>query len=192
MVEYIVNYNCKRVRTFDAILNEFREHDDFKGCGVKKICISKFFNGIKDTAKEMFIHGFPIEVDNRLRLGQFSIIMETFPKKETEQPQNNTDVVYIVKVKPEFQTNFKDTTINHKFAGKILAQIRDAYVFELNESSKAIVIIPSDWIECMAPSKVHFELMGKRSVKQCPWCNYRFSKDTVNSCPKCNYLLEVE
>ena len=72
------------------------------------------------------------------------------------------DIVYIVRVKPEFQINFKGTTINHKFAGKILAQIRDAYVFELNGAYDAIVIIPFDWIECMAPSKAHFELMQRR------------------------------
>lgn len=74
------------------------------------------------------------------------------------------DVVYIVRVKPEFQINFKDTTINHKFAGKILAQIRDAYVFELNSSTKAMVIISFDWIECMAPSKAHFELMQRKDL----------------------------
>ena len=164
MVEYIVNYDSERVGIFDAILNEFREHDDFRGCKVNKICIPKFFNGIKDTDKEIFIRGFPIEIDNRLHLGQFSITMETFPKKEKEQPQNNTDVVYIVRVKPEFQINFKDTTINHKFVGKILAQIRDAYVFELNGIYGATVIIPFDWIECMAPSKRHFELMQKKDL----------------------------
>ena len=76
------------------------------------------------------------------------------------------DIVYIVRVKSEFQINFKDTTINHKFAGKILAQIRDAYVFELNSPTKAIVIIPFDWIECMAPSKIHFELMKKNSSRE--------------------------
>ena len=83
------------------------------------------------------------------------------------------DIVYIVRIKPEFQINFKDTTINHKFAGKILAQIRDAYVFELNGNSKAIVIIPFDWIECMAPSKAHFELMQRKDlpswVKESIW-----------------------
>ena len=164
MVEYIVNYDSERAGIFDAILNEFREHNDFRGCEVQKICIPKFFNGIKDTDKEMFILGFPVGIDNRLQLGQFSIIMETFPKKETEQPQNNTDIVYIVRVKPKFQINFKDTTINHKFAGRILAQIRDAYVFELNGIYGATVIIPFDWIECMAPSKRHFELMQKKDL----------------------------
>lgn len=74
------------------------------------------------------------------------------------------DIVYIVRVKPEFQLNFKGTTINHKFAGKILAQIRDAYVFELNGAYSAIVIIPFNWIECMAPSKVHFELMQRKDL----------------------------
>lgn len=74
------------------------------------------------------------------------------------------DIVYIVRVKSEFQINFKDTTINHNFAGKILAQIRDAYVFELNSPTKAMVIIPFDWIECMAPSKVHFELMQRKDL----------------------------
>ena len=72
------------------------------------------------------------------------------------------DIVYIVKVKPECQINFKSTTIRHTFAGKILAQIRDAYVFELNGCYGALVIIPLEWIECMAPSQIHFELMQKR------------------------------
>ena len=159
MTEYIVNYDCEQVGIFEAIRQKLIEYDNFKGCGVKKICIpTLFFKGVQDTN----IDGFPIEIDNQLHLGQFSIIMETFPKKETEQPQNNTDIVYIVRVKPEFQINFKDTTVNHKFAGKILAQIRDAYVFGLNSSTKAIVIMPFDWIECMAPSKVYFELMQRR------------------------------
>lgn len=161
MAEYIVNYDDEKIGVFDAILEKFREYDNFKECEVQKICIPKFFNGIKDADKEIFFYGFPIEIDNRLHLGQFSIIMKTFPKKETEQPQNNTNVVYIVRVKPEFQINFKDTTINHKFAGKILAQIRDAYVFELNSLTKAMVIIPFDWIECMAPSKIHWEARSK-------------------------------
>ena len=161
MTEYIVNYDCEQVGIFAAIRQKLIEYDNFKGCRVKKICIpTLFFKGIQDAD----IDGFPIEIDSRLQLGQFSIIMETFPKKETEQPQNNTDVVYIVRIKPEFQTNFKDTTINHKFAGKILAQIRDAYVFELNGIYGATVIIPFDWIECMAPSKKHFELMQKKDL----------------------------
>lgn len=166
MTEYIVNYDSERIGVFDAILKNFKDYDDFKGCEVKKICIPEFFNGIRDADKEIFFHGFPIEIDNQLHIGQFSIIMETFPKKKTEQPQNNTDVVYIVRVKPEFQINFKDTTINHKFAGKILAQIRDAYVFELNSPTKAMVIIPFDWIECMAPSKIHFGLMQRKDLPQ--------------------------
>ena len=159
MVEYIVNYDCERVGVFDAILNEFREYDDFRGYGVTKICLPKGFNFNK--LKTIYFFEYPVELDEKLHRGQFSIIMETFPKKETEQPQNNIDVVYIVRIKPEFQTNFKDTTINHEFAGKILAQIRDAYVFELNSSTKAIVIIPLDWIECMAPSKIHWETRSK-------------------------------
>ena len=162
MVEYIVNYDCERVGIFDAILNKFREYDDFRGCGITKICLPKDFdfNRLKTT----YFFGYPVELDEKLHRGQFSIIMEAFPKKETEQPQNNTDIVYIVRIKPEFQINFKDTTVNHKFAGKILAQIRDAYVFELNGIYGATVIIPFDWIECMAPSKKHFELMQKKDL----------------------------
>lgn len=159
MTEYIVNYDSEQVGVFAAIRQELRKYNGFSKCGVKKICIPKLFNGIKESAdEESFINGFPVEIDNQLHLGQFSIIMETFPKMEKEQPQNNTDVVYIVRVKPEFQINFKDTTINHKFTGKILAQIRDAYVFELNGAYRVIVIIPLNWIESMAPSKVHWEL----------------------------------
>jgi len=162
MVEYIVNYDCERIGVFDALLENFREYDDFRGCGITKICLPKGFDFNK--LKTTYFFGYPVELDEKLNRGQFSIIMETFPKKETEQPQNNTDMVYIVRVKPEFQINFKNTTINHKFAGKILAQIRDAYVFELNGIYGATVIIPFDWIECMAPSKRHFELMQKKDL----------------------------
>ena len=95
------------------------------------------------------------------------------------------DIVYIVRVKSEFQLNFKDTTIRHKFAGKILAQIRDAYVFELNEAYGALVIIPFEWIECMAPSQIHFELKHKLiHFTGCEQCGEIYAKE-LGDCPRC-------
>ena len=169
MTEYIVNYNVKEFpNIIDIILKTFRDHDDFRDCGIQGIYVPTKSFIIFNSKVEPTLFGYPVYLDMNLNMGQFIIRMELFPKKDKEtkeQPQNNTDVVYIVRVKPEFQINFKDTTVNHKFAGKILAQIRDAYVFELNGSSKAMVIIPFDWIECMAPSKIHWETRSKYNAQ---------------------------
>ena len=103
------------------------------------------------------------------------------------------DIVYIVKVKPEFQINFKGTTINYEFAGEILAQIRDAYVFKLNGAYGALVIIPLDWIECMAPSKVHFELMQKSTPLYCCGRPLQAINKKTGKCGQCGseYWIEI-
>lgn len=95
------------------------------------------------------------------------------------------DIIYIVRVKPEFQINFKDTTISHKFAGKILAQIRDAYVFELNGAYGELVIIPFNWIECMAPSRMSWDM--KHNILHfigCEKCGEIYPKE-LGDCPRC-------
>ena len=160
--DYIINYDVKEFPNIvDIILQTLKAHDDFKGCEVKGIYVPAKSFIIFNSRVEPTLFGYPVYLDMDLNMGQFMIVVESFSKEDKEIKEDPQDVVYIVRIKPEFQINFKDTTINHKFAGKILAQIRDAYVFELNSSTKAMVIIPLDWIECMAPSKAHWEKRGK-------------------------------
>lgn len=80
--------------------------------------------------------------------------MIKYPKTETVFNRDN-NIKYIVKLKPDKKLEY--TTINKFFCGELL--IRDAQmIFKLNGSNDAIVIIPMDWIEYMAPSKVHWGL----------------------------------
>ena len=72
------------------------------------------------------------------------------------------DIYYIVKVKEDVVDGlFHHTTIRHKFCGKLVNQNNGNFYFELNGAG-GLVIIPHGWIEWMAPSKVHWDLMRKR------------------------------
>ena len=73
------------------------------------------------------------------------------------------NIKYIVTIKDEHLHAFASTTINRQFCGEIIAQIRDHFVFSLNGSG-AQVIIPYEWIECMAPSKAHWEQINEECV----------------------------
>lgn len=73
------------------------------------------------------------------------------------------DIYYIVKVKENgiVDNLFYKTTAGHSFCGKLVNQNLGNFYFELN-GSEALVIIPHGWIEWMAPSKVHWDLMRKK------------------------------
>lgn len=75
------------------------------------------------------------------------------------------DIYYIVKIKEDVvDSSFYHTTIRHKFCGRLVNQNYGNFYFELN-GADALVIIPHSWIEWMAPSKVHWDLMKKRDEK---------------------------
>jgi hypothetical protein len=76
---------------------------------------------------------------------------------------NQKDIHYMVKVK---QTGIVDdlfykTTAGYKFCGKLVNQDGRNFYFEINGSG-GLVIIPHSWIEWMAPSKIHWDLMRKQ------------------------------
>lgn len=73
----------------------------------------------------------------------------------------NNEIYYIVGIKSERIPNLESTTINKSFCGKIIKATKESTFFELNGSG-AKVIIPTDWIEYLAPSKV---LWGRRKIK---------------------------
>ena len=79
---------------------------------------------------------------------------------------NQEDIYYMVNVK---QTGIVDdlfykTTAGHKFCGRLVNQNNGNFYFELNGAG-GMVIIPHGWIEWMAPSKVHWDLMRKQGKK---------------------------
>lgn len=62
------------------------------------------------------------------------------------------DIVYIVALKDCYKKYLELTTINKIFCGKYIKSEYGNVYFELN-GIKAVVIIPEEWIEYMAPSK---------------------------------------
>ncbi len=64
-------------------------------------------------------------------------------------------IYYIVQVKNPLR--FCLTTISERFCGKLVNQTSDTFYFELNGSG-ALIIIPHNEIEWMAPSKKHWPL----------------------------------
>ena len=151
MTEYIVNYDCERDNALTSLYNTFKEYDAFQGCGIKKICLPKDV-----TLTSQYLFGYPVEIDENLHRGQFSIIMETFPKKEKTEPKDDSDVYYIVTLNEQGQDKFRGTTVAYRFCAKVI-QHSPKMIFELNSPTKALVIIPFNWIESMAPSKAHWE-----------------------------------
>lgn len=66
------------------------------------------------------------------------------------------NILYIVKIKERYLEKLSKTTLkNGRFAG-ILLKSGENMAFELNGSSKAIIIIPYNWIEYMAPSLLNW------------------------------------
>ena len=66
----------------------------------------------------------------------------------------NTDIYYIIKIRDRFLSNLRFTTISSGYlCGKIIKTSDARYIFELN-GSKAVVEIPSNYIEFIAPSKI--------------------------------------
>ena len=62
------------------------------------------------------------------------------------------DIYYIIYIKDEYIEKLNLTTIRKRCCGKFIKQSYGNLYFELN-FSKALVIIPEEWIECVAPSK---------------------------------------
>ena len=62
------------------------------------------------------------------------------------------DIVYIVTLKDEYRKYLELTTVDKMFCGRYIKSEYQKVYFELN-GSKAVVIIPEEWIEFMAPSK---------------------------------------
>ena len=71
----------------------------------------------------------------------------------------NQDIYYIVRLKERYRQELYLTTIIKDFCGKILNQTGSNIYFELN-GSNALVIIPHEWIEWLAPSKKLWEMRG--------------------------------
>ena len=63
------------------------------------------------------------------------------------------EIYYIVTIEDSKIPNLCNTTINKRFCARIIKATDEKILFELN-GSDAKVVIPSDWIECLAPSKV--------------------------------------
>ena len=63
------------------------------------------------------------------------------------------DIYYIVGLKDDCRYNLRLTTINEKFCGRLIHQSYGNLYFELN-GSKALVIVPEEWIAYCAPSSV--------------------------------------
>jgi hypothetical protein len=79
-----------------------------------------------------------------------------------KQMSYKEDIYYIVTLKDSIiDSGFYKTTACHRFCGRLVNQNYGNFYFELN-GSDALVIIPHSWIEWMAPSKVHWDLMRKK------------------------------
>lgn len=61
-------------------------------------------------------------------------------------------IYYIVNIKERYKYDLHLTTITDQFCGKIVNQTGSNIYFNLY-GSEALVIIPHDWIEWLAPSK---------------------------------------
>lgn len=66
------------------------------------------------------------------------------------------DIYYIVGIRSDYRHNLNLTTINKEFCGKFIHQSHGNLYFELN-GSRALVIVPEEWISYCAPSKVLWE-----------------------------------
>ena len=71
---------------------------------------------------------------------------------ENKDIKDTKDIYYMVKIKENYNENFHNTVIKNKFCGKIVNQAAGNIYFELYKSD-ALVIMPHNWIEWLAPSK---------------------------------------
>lgn len=62
------------------------------------------------------------------------------------------NIYYIVGIRSDCRRNLDLTTINKEFCGKFIRQSHGNLYFELN-GSKALVIVPEEWISYCAPAK---------------------------------------
>lgn len=69
------------------------------------------------------------------------------------------DVYYIVGIRSDCSHNLKLTTIDKEFCGRLIRQSHGNLYFKLN-GSKALVIVPEEWISYCAPSKVLWKIKG--------------------------------
>lgn len=74
-------------------------------------------------------------------------------KLGNEETLNKKNIYYIVGIKNERFPSLKNTTINKEFCGRIVKITENNTFFKLN-GSEVNVIIPTDWIEYLAPSKL--------------------------------------
>lgn len=63
------------------------------------------------------------------------------------------DIKYIVVLKDEYRKYLELTTIDKMFCGRYIKSEYKKVYFELN-GSHSVVVIPEEWIEFMAPSKL--------------------------------------
>lgn len=75
------------------------------------------------------------------------------------------DIYYIVNIKEKYRHELRLTTINKEFCGKIVNQTAGNIYFELNGSG-GLIIIPHEWINWLAPSKVLWELRRQRLIME--------------------------
>ena len=75
------------------------------------------------------------------------------------QNKHIVDIYYIVRLKEKYRQELCLTTITKDFCGKIVNQTAGNIYFELN-GSDALVIVPHNWIEWLAPSKKLWEMRG--------------------------------
>ena len=68
------------------------------------------------------------------------------------------NIYYIVTIKDEYVNYFDDTIITNKFCGRLFLTTEDKAFFKLynKRDIQAEIIIPIDWILCMAPSCEHW------------------------------------
>lgn len=75
-----------------------------------------------------------------------------------------SDIVYVFKIKDEWQYALTNTTCKHKFAGTIAADLRGTLVIQLIGSGNAYVIVPKEAILTMAPSEIHWQMRQQKDV----------------------------
>ena len=75
-------------------------------------------------------------------------------KLSNEEILNKKDIYYIVGIKNERLSSLKDTDINIKELCARIVKITESNTFFKINGSEVNVIIPTDWIEYFAPSKL--------------------------------------
>lgn len=142
MVTYDYNGNINQNK-IDEFLNRIMNGEDTTSddieiptetnkCGI--------FKSLKDSIKNIK------EYDEALTIISKEPVTSKSLKKEL------SDIYYIVSLKERYKYDLYLTTITKEFCGKIVNQTADNIYFELN-GSNALVIIPHNWIEWLAPSK---------------------------------------